>query len=313
MLAPARDCGFGITRLDTLQGRPGMAACYAVVREGEVAFIEAGTSPGVPALLEWLDAAGLEREQVRYVIPTHVHLDHAGGAGLLMAACPQAQLLIHPRGARHMIDPAALIAGATAVYGPEMVAREYGEIRPIAANRVVEAADGTRWSLGDSHLAIIDSPGHAKHHFCIHDPVSQGLFTGDTFGLSYREFDTDHGPFLIPTTTPIQFDPDAWDATLDRLMALRPQRAYLTHFDVVEQLEPLAEVLRAGLRDYVRLAQSAPAGEGRHRFLRDGIADLTRRQLTEHGCTLTQDKIEELLGMDFDLNAQGLGVWLDRA
>ncbi len=313
MSAPAQPLMHGITRLDTLQSRAGMAACYAVERQGEIAFIEAGTNPGVQGLLDWLAAAGYKPEQVRYVIPTHVHLDHAGGAGLLMQACPNARLIVHPRGARHMIDPSALIAGATAVYGPEMVAREYGEITPIPADRVDSAEDGSRWPLGDSHLEIIDSPGHAKHHFCIFDARSEGLFTGDVFGLSYREFDTAKGPFLIPTTSPVQFDPEAWDDTLDRLMAKQPKRAFLTHFGVVEGLTELAATLRQGVKDYVALANAAPAGADRHDALREAIARLTHRQLRAHGCILSDDEIEAILGLDFDLNAQGLGVWLDKA
>ncbi|WP_029889691.1 MBL fold metallo-hydrolase [Polycyclovorans algicola] len=312
MVAPAQPLMHGITRLDTLQSRAGMAACYAIVRNGEVAFVEAGTSPGVPALLAWLESEGLSVEQVRYVMPTHVHLDHAGGAGLLMRACPNARLVVHPRGARHMIDPTALIAGATAVYGPEMVKAEYGEIAPIAADRVDSAEDGSRWALGDTQLQILDAPGHAKHHYCVYDATSQGLFTGDVFGLSYREFDTAKGPFLIPTTTPVQFDPDAWHDTLDRLLATGAERAFLTHFGVVEGLPALAATLRRGIEDYVQLARAAPDGEGRHEALRNSVAALAHRQLRAHGVTLDDARIEHILGLDFDLNAQGLGVWLDK-
>jgi len=313
MAAPAQSLTHGITRLDTMQSRAGMAACYAVLRDNEIAFIDAGTSPGVPALLAWLANEGLSPEQVRYVIPTHVHLDHAGGAGLLMRLCPNARLIIHPRGARHMIDPTALIAGATAVYGPEMVKAEYGEIAPVPTERVDSAEDGSRWPLGNTHLDIIDSPGHAKHHFCVYDEASRGLFTGDVFGLSYREFDTEQGPFLMPTTTPVQFDPDAWRKTLDRLMAKQPQRAFLTHFGMVENLPTLADTLRQGIDDYEALALAAPTGEGRHDTLRRRIAALTLQRLRAHGVTLSHERIEAILGLDFDLNAQGLGVWLDKA
>ncbi|MDP1543762.1 MAG: MBL fold metallo-hydrolase [Polycyclovorans sp.] len=312
MAAPAQPLMHGITRLDTLQSRAGMAACYAIVRNGEVAFIEAGTSPGVPALLAWLAQEGLSVAQVRYVMPTHVHLDHAGGVGLLMRACPQARLVVHPRGARHMIDPAALIAGATAVYGPERVKTAYGEIAPVPADRVDIGEDGSLWPLGDSTLEIIDAPGHARHHFCVYDATSGGLFTGDVFGLSYREFDTAKGPFLMPTTTPVQFEPDAWCHTLDRLLAKQPERAFLTHFGVVEGLPALADTLRQGISDYLQLARAAPDGDGRHEAIRNSIAALTHRKLRAHGVTLGDDQIEAILGLDIDLNAQGLGVWLEK-
>lgn len=312
-LPPAIRYDHGITCLDTLQERPGMAACYLLERGDDLAFVEAGTSPGVPRLLAWLDANGLARERVRYIIPTHVHLDHAGGVGSLAAALPNADVIAHPRGARHLVDPTQLIAGATAVYGEAFVRATYGLIPPIPPRRVREAPDGTKLPFGAGALQFIDTPGHAKHHFCIFDPVSEGLFTGDTFGLSYRNFDTERGPFLIPTTTPIQFDPAAWHATLDRLLSLQPQRLFLTHFGQVEAVTQLAAVLRAGIDRYVALAQQAPAGESRHQWLRDALEQDTLSALQRHGCTLSHEESRRLLAVDLELNAQGLGVWLDRA
>jgi glyoxylase-like metal-dependent hydrolase (beta-lactamase superfamily II) len=292
-----------------------MAACYLLERGEDLAFIETGTAPGVPRLLAWLDAQGLARERVRYVIPTHVHLDHAGGAGSLMAALPKAQLVVHPRGARHLIDPAQLIAGATAVYGEAFVQRTYGTIQPVAAERVLAVADGSRLPFGDAGLRFIDSPGHAKHHFCVDDEASRGLFTGDTFGLSYREFDSARGAFLMPTTTPVQFDPEAWSETLDRLLALAPQRLYLTHYGAVEGVPALAEQLRSGLHRYVAIARAAPSGtaEARHAWLRKALETETLAALRQHGSTLDEARCRQLLATDLELNAQGLAVWLDRA
>lgn len=312
--APDTPLNDGITLLDTLQERPGMAACYLLERGEDLAFIETGTAPGVPRLLAWLDEHGLARERVRYVIPTHVHLDHAGGAGALMAALPKARLVVHPRGARHVVDPTQLIAGATAVYGEAFMRQTYGEILPVAEARVLPAPDGTRLPLGDEDLLFIDSPGHARHHFCIYDTVSRGLFTGDTFGLSYREFDTAQGPFLMPTTTPVQFEPEAWQQTLDRLMALDPQRLYLTHYGRVEDVPRLATTLRAGLDRYQALARAVPGGAASHRHaaLRKALEQETLSELRSHGCTLDTASCLRLLETDLELNAQGLGVWLDR-
>ena len=310
-LPPNTDLGHGITCIDTLQGRPGMACCYLLARQGEDAFIEAGTSHGVPGLLALLSARGIRADQVRYVIPTHVHLDHAGGVGTLMGALPEAQLVVHPRGARHMIDPAKLIAGATAVYGEAVVQAQYGEIRGVPAARVIEAADGHEVRLGDGVLRFFDSPGHARHHFCIFDPVSQGFFTGDTFGLSYREFDSAKGPFLFPTTTPVQFEPEAWQHTLDRLLAAEPKRMYLTHYGAVSPVPALAETLRQGLRRYQALARELADVDNRHTRLRDALTQLTLEQLKAHGSPVDEATSRTLLALDMELNAQGLGVWLD--
>lgn len=305
------ELGHGISCIDTLQVRPGLACCYLIERQGELAFIEAGTAVGVPALLQLLADRGYEREQVRYVIPTHVHLDHAGGAGLLMQELPAATLVVHPRGARHMIDPGKLIAGATAVYGADAMQAMYGQILPVPAARVLEAPEGLELALGDSSLKFIDTPGHARHHFCVWDAHSAGMFTGDTFGLSYRELDGPWGAFLMPTTTPVQFDPQAWEDSLQRMLALQPERMYLTHYAMVESVPKLAEDLRAGLRRYVAIAEAAPASK-RHQALREALAADAIEQLRLAGSAMDEKQIRQIIQFDIELNAQGLGVWLDR-
>ena len=306
------DLGHGIRCIDTLQVRPELAACYLIERDGELAFVEAGTAPGIPRLLALLEQWGYAREQVRYVIPTHVHLDHAGGVGLLMKELPQAQLIVHPRGARHMIDPSKLIAGATAVYGPRAMKDMYGEILPVEESRVIVAGDGARHPLGHGSLEFVDSPGHAYHHFCIWDETSRGFFTGDVFGLSYRDFDTAAGPFLFPTTTPVQFDPQAWYGTLDRLLAYQPEQMFLTHYSRVGNVGKLAEDLRAGISRYVRLAEELREHPQRHQALRNALSEEALHSLRDLGSEMPEDEARKLLFFDMELNAQGLGVWLDR-
>ncbi|MFT4047233.1 MAG: MBL fold metallo-hydrolase [Solimonas sp.] len=306
------DVGHGILCVDTLQERPKMACCYLLERGDDLAFVEAGTSPGVPRLLALLDELGFARERVRYVIVTHVHLDHAGGAGLLLRALPNARLVVHPRGARHLIDPSKLIAGASAVYGPEAVRRMYGEIAPVLETRTIAAADGQRLPLGDGELEFVDSPGHARHHFCVWDAVSRGFFTGDTFGLSYREFDTAAGAFIMPTTTPVQFEPDAWRQTLQRLLAYAPQRMYLTHYGCVDDVPRLAAALRDGIARYERIAVGLAAAQDRHAHLLQAISSDVLAALRVHGCSLSEARVHALLDNDLELNAQGLGVWLDQ-
>lgn len=310
-VAPAHSLDFGISCVDTLQERPQMAACYLIERGDDVAFVECGTAHGVPRLLALLQARGIDPARVRYVIPTHVHLDHAGGAGALMQALPQAKLVVHPRGARHLIDPSKLIAGATAVYGAEELARMYGDILPVPEARVIVANDGDALPFGDSELQFIDSPGHAKHHFSVWDPVSRGFFTGDTFGLSYREFDGPQGPFLMPTTTPVQFDPEAWMKTLDRYLSFAPQRMFLTHFGCVEDVPRLAAELRAGLQRYQTLAREQAQAPQRHQALYDALMGDALQQLQQKGAPLDDDRSRALLAFDIELNAQGLEVWLD--
>lgn len=306
------DYPHGIVCIDTLQERCGLACCYLVGRDGEYAFIEAGTSPGVPRLLALLDARGIPRSAVRYVIPTHVHLDHAGGAGLLLRELPDARLVVHPRGARHLVDPSKLIAGANAVYGVDAVRRMYGEIVPVAQARVIVADDGLRLPLGTSELLFIDTPGHARHHFCVWDAVSRGFFTGDSFGLSYREFDGPHGVFLIPTTTPVQFEPEAWSQTIERLLSFAPQWMYLTHFGRIGDVVHLADELRAALARYCALARRYAQAPDRHAKLVNALTADALARLEELRCPLAADRARALLAFDMELNAQGLEVWLER-
>ena len=211
--------GQGLYAVDTGFHRDHFDAAYLMVERGRAAFIDTGTNFSVPRLLQALEALGLPLTAVDWVIPTHVHLDHAGGAGLLMQSLPEARLLVHPRGARHMIDPTALYQGALAVYGQAEMDRAYGQLRGVAADRVVSSSDGMTVELAGRPLTLLDTPGHARHHHCIWDEATRGWFTGDTFGLSYREFDTAQGAWIMPTSTPVQFEPDALANSVQRLMA----------------------------------------------------------------------------------------------
>jgi glyoxylase-like metal-dependent hydrolase (beta-lactamase superfamily II) len=259
---------------------------------------------------------GLATDAVDWVIPTHVHLDHAGGVGLLMQHLPQAQVLVHPRGARHMVDPSALWAGALAVYGEEEMRRSYGQLQPVPAERVQSSHDGQVLNLGGRELLLLDTPGHAKHHHCIWDATSRGWFTGDTFGLSYREFDTAQGAWIMPTSTPVQFEPEAMRASVQRLLAYQPECLYLTHYSRVGGVPQLTRQFLALLDEVEALGRGLPpglTGAARHQALKDGLLALYLRSLAAHGAQLPSAKVAELLTVDVELNAQGMAVWLDRA
>jgi len=302
----------GVHAIDTGFHRDHFDAAYLVVHEGRAAFIDTGTNHGVPRLLASLDALGLARDAVDWVIPTHVHLDHAGGVGLLMSHLPAAQLLVHPRGARHMIDPTALWEGATAVYGPEEMARSYGRVLPVPAERVQPSHDGQTVLLAGRPLLIADTPGHARHHHCIWDAASRGWFTGDTFGLSYREFDTAKGAWLIPTSTPVQFEPAALRRSVERLLAEDPACMYLTHYSRVAEVPRLGRLFLGLLDRMVALGEALRSAPGRHAALKDGLLAIYVESLAEHGCTYDAATIAHLLALDIELNAQGMGIWLDR-
>lgn len=306
--------GDGIFCIDTTLYRQDMAACYLVESEGEAALIDTGTNYTVPHILEVLAAQGLSPEQVKYIIPTHVHLDHAGGAGKLMQACPKATLVTHAKGAPHMIDPSKLQAGATVVYGEEEFAQHYGDLVPIEFNRVKGCDDEETLQLGSRKLTLLNTAGHANHHICIFDDQSHSFFTGDTFGVCYPNFQTDKGDYIFVPSTPVAFDPEGWQKSIDRLMSYQPKAMQLTHYSRVTDIERLCTDLRAQIQAFVDIALSeeGQATDGRVQRIHTKLQNLISTELEQHGCTLPRDEILELLRVDLDLDAQGLEVWLQR-
>jgi glyoxylase-like metal-dependent hydrolase (beta-lactamase superfamily II) len=303
----------GITVVDTGFVRPRFDASYLLVENGRAAFIETGPNSAVPRLLAALEAQGLERDAVDYVIPTHIHLDHAGGVGLLMSKLPRAKLVIHPRGARHMIDPTVLVEGARAVYGREVADRDYGELVSVPAERIVTTEEGMVIELGGRPLRFADTPGHARHHNCIWDEASRGWFTGDTFGIAYPDLYTSHGPYMLPATAPVQFDQSALHETVARLLAQRPDVMYLTHYGAVRDAEKLAVQFLAQVDAMAAVARSLVKAPNRHEALKLAFRDIYVAELRRSGSKLPEERLHELLAPDVQLNALGLGTWLDKS
>ncbi|MHB8425182.1 MAG: MBL fold metallo-hydrolase [Gammaproteobacteria bacterium] len=303
----------GISAIDTDYVRPRLDASHLVVRGGRAAFVDVGVNHSVPRLLAALAAKNLDPAKVDWVFLTHVHLDHAGGAGELLRHLPNAKVLVHPRGAAHLVEPDKLIAGTKAVYGAEAFARLYGEIVPIPAERIVEAQDDARFRLDGSEFHCIHTPGHALHHYCLVDAESHSVFAGDTFGISYRTFDTAKGAFIFPATTPTHFDPQQAHASLDRIMSFEPAAVFLTHYSRVTEVARLAAAMHACLNAYVGIARNC-AGQGEQRIacMQNLMHAYLVKRVREHGCTLDQATVDLWLHMDVELNAQGLAVWLDR-
>ena len=302
----------GVSAIDSGYVRPMLAAIHLVVEKDRAALVDTGTNFSVPGLLEAMAARGVAPEQVDWVMLTHVHLDHAGGAGLLMAQCPNARLTVHPRGARHMADPARLVAGTVEVYGEQQARAKYGEIVPVPANRIVETPDGASVRLGEREFRFLDTPGHARHHVCIVDGGTGHVFAGDTFGLSYRELDVEGRQFIFPSTTPVQFDPPLLHRSIERLLALRPGAIHVTHFGQVREVQRLGEDLRRLVDAHASLAQRwRDAGADRHRRLVDGLREMLLSEGRRQQWALPQAEVLRLFADDLELNAAGLEAWLD--
>ncbi|PCI18335.1 MAG: MBL fold metallo-hydrolase [Piscirickettsiaceae bacterium] len=302
------DIGHGVSCVDSQYIRPGLASCYLIEQNGHAAFIDVGTNYTTPLLLDLLQEKNIPIENVDYVIPTHVHLDHAGGAGSMMQHATNAQLIIHPRGARHMIDPSRLQAGASAVYGETEFKKHYGDLVAIDEQRVTIADDGFSINFQGRVLKFIDTPGHAKHHFCIIDEDSNGIFTGDTFGVAYPELTVNGQPFIFPPSSPVDFNPQDWLNSIDKILAAGCNRAYLTHFNKVDNLNQLASALRTRVKLFADFALRAPNTEE----LKSQINDYFIAEVLATGCQLSPQEITDILCLDIDLITQGLMVWVEK-
>jgi glyoxylase-like metal-dependent hydrolase (beta-lactamase superfamily II) len=298
----------GITAVDTEYVRPQMDAAHIVASGLRAAIVDTGPNTAVPLVLAGLAELGIERDAVEFC-SSRTCTGSRGGAGALMRELPRATAVLHPRGAPHMADPRMLIEGTRAVYGPELYAQLYGEILPIERERIAIAQDGQRFELAGRVFECIHTPVHALHHQCVVDHGAASVFTGDTFGLSYREFDTVQGPWIMPTTTPTQFDPSQLKASIVRIMQFRPRRAYLTHYSEVGDCARLANDMYDAVDEYVRIARAADLDTKRMRY---ALRSWALFSLRAHGVTLSDDAIDSILDKDFELNAAGLAVWLKR-
>jgi glyoxylase-like metal-dependent hydrolase (beta-lactamase superfamily II) len=299
----------GIFAVDAEYVHPGHAAVHIVQHNGRGAFVDTGTNYSVPYLLAALEEIGLARDAVDYVFLTHVHLDHAGGAGLLMRELPNARALVHPRGLPHMLDPSKLAAASREVYGAEKFDRLYGDILAIPTERIVSVPDSYRCELAGREFELIHTPGHALHHFAVVDQEHASIFSGDTFGISYRELDTQVGPFILPTSSPSQFDPAQLISSIDRMMSYAPDSMYLMHYSRVTGTPRLAGMLKSQIREFVRIAQACGELPDAHNAVRAAMLEMWLKLLQLQGSTVPAAEVAELLETDLELNSQGLLIW----
>lgn len=298
----------GISVIDSEYYSKDFAAIYLLKQKNKVIIIETGTNYSVPHVKEALSQIGLSFSDVLYVIPTHVHLDHAGGAGLLMMQCQNAALVVHPRGARHLIDPSKLVAGAKAVYGENKFKEYYGEIFPIDANRVIQADDNFILDFDGRELRFIDTPGHARHHFCIWDKATKSMFTGDTFGISYRDLDHQDELYILPSTSPVQFDPEALIQSINRIMEFKPERVCLTHFSAIKPTKKATNKLIESIHFVSNLAIKYADKNDSESIIYKKMMDYFLEGLNEIGFQ-NNDYAKDRLSLDVLINTRGLIYW----
>lgn len=289
-------------------GKDRYTAAYLLTEGDRAAFVETNTNFAVPRLLAALDGASLTPESVELIIITHIHLDHAGGAAKLMAACPNATLLAHPRAARHAIDPTKLVKSARTVYGDDVFDELYGDIQPIAAERVRALEDDETATFAGRTLRFLHTRGHANHHFCVLDAEEGTIYTGDAYGLVYPDLQG-AGLFAFPSTSPTDFDAAAAHEAVDRIAESGATTAYPTHYGAVTDIAGVASQLHRWLDRSGDLVDELFASDHPDEALDDIARERVRGwfvdAVAERGLP-DAPQTWALLEGDVELNAQGL-------
>ncbi len=289
----------GVIELDTLLGGWHRVTAGYVIEGDAPVLIETGSQSSVPVLLAQLDGLGLSADDLAGVVVTHIHLDHAGGVGDVAAAFPKATVYVHPKGARHLVDPTRLVDSAALVYGP-LLDDLYGRLEPTPPERIHVLEDGEVIDVGGRRtLTAVDSPGHAKHHLGLHDSLSGVLFVGDAVGVKLPD-----GGVLRPSTPPPDFDLSLALGSLHRFAERRPSALALAHYGLLT--DPLAVLDEADgtLRRWAAVAESAyRSGEDIAAALSDAFSSDLDGVPEEH-----REKLEVMNGVHS--NAAGLRRWL---
>jgi glyoxylase-like metal-dependent hydrolase (beta-lactamase superfamily II) len=257
-------------------GRPGIIATAVLQSAGGVALVDPGPSKTLGALERALSEKGIAVGDVRQLLLTHIHLDHAGATGSLLKANPAIEVFVHERGAPHMIDPRRLLASATRLYGGDMD-RLWGEFLPVPADRVRVLAGGETIEAGGRELRVEYTPGHASHHVSYFDPSGRVAFVGDTAGIRRSG-----GAYVMPPTPPPDIDLDAWRSSADRILAWDPDTLFLTHFGPFHGARTHFQQLFERLASWSRFVRQLLADAGlddaarERRFVEEGLHELKR-------------------------------------
>jgi len=257
-------------------GLPGIVATAVLKGPGGVALVDPGPTSTLDGLLKSLSAQGVAVRDIRQLVLTHIHLDHAGATGSLLELNPEIEVYVHERGARHLVDPSKLMASATRIYKEDM-GRLWGKVLPVPAGRVRELRGGERLLAGGRELEVAATPGHASHHVCYFDRSSGVAFVGDTAGIRRGA-----GTYVMPPTPPPDIDLEAWRQSGDRIMAWDPDTLFLTHFgpyrgarthfqELFERLDSWSAVVRRLLAD-----SSIDDSERERRFVEEARQEIRR-------------------------------------
>lgn len=292
-------------------GIPERTGTY-VIKEEQLTIVETGPSPSVKHVKNGLEKLGIALDEIKYIIVTHVHLDHSGGAGLLLQECPNAQVVVHPKGARHLSDPKRLIAGAKAVY-TDRFADLFEPILPIPEERLLIMGESDQLKIGPMcTLEFLDTPGHAKHHFSIYDPVSHGVFAGDTVGIRYEQLVDEGIDLFLPSTSPNQFDPTAMQHAIERLRAMELAAIYYGHFGMTTKPNAALNQVSEWLPVFLDQAQQAVSEGAGPDVLAQRLFNLVVEKLQKKGVPDSHE-VYPIIELDLQVSAMGLMDYLAKS
>ncbi|RZP22705.1 MAG: MBL fold metallo-hydrolase [Burkholderiaceae bacterium] len=293
--------------------RKNFAAIHFVNQNNKILIVDTATNHSAKRFLKTLQNMSISLESVEWIVLTHVHLDHAGGAGLLMKMCPNAQLAVHPRGVRHMVNPEKLWASVISVYGEKEAENQYGQLIPVDENRVVAVGEGEVIRFQNRRLQIFDAPGHANHHIVIFDEKSKSFFTGDAFGIAYPELTNENGEFIFISSTPTQFEPVKFDATIKKILEQKPKTCFLTHFSKIMNIEKNGYELLKQIDEYVTITHQVRNNhDNQQERIRVKLFELLYKKAKKVNLNISKREFGNLLSLDLSLNAQGLEYWNNR-
>ncbi len=308
-----KSLGNNIYCIDSKYVRSNFASIHFIIENNKVVIIDTGTNYSCDHVLKSLKEFNLNNTSVEWIILTHIHLDHAGGAGKLMNIFPNAKLGVHPRGKKHMVDPKKLWTSVVGVYGQNQAEKQYGKLEPVMESRIHSIQEGTEINFQGRIFQIWDAPGHAKHHIFIKDSISKAIFTGDTFGVSYREFDNENGAFIFISSTPTQFDPQAFRNSIYRIIKDNPPHVFLTHYSKLESIKTCGNELLKQIDEYVAISESCKYdGKQISQNIEEKLTNLLLKKINSHGFYASKAKALELINADLSLNSSGLVCWVNQ-
>ena len=297
-----------IIRVDCNYVESEFAAAYLLIRNNRGLFIECNTNYAIPFLKQAAADAGLIPDQIDGLIITHIHLDHAGGAGLFLKEFPNARLFAHPKAARHAIDPQRLVDSATLVYGEAFMQKMYGDILPCDPARVTLVQDGETIDFQGTKLQTKHVRGHANHHFVVIEPETKTLFSGDSFGVSYPQVNDKHGGLLVlASTSPTDFDGEAAIQSINWILGQDLEQIALTHFGFIQKsdIQTAGAILKDEIRYSMELMKQIKAENLSEETACKRLINFITEYFKMRGITFDQDDLRHL-DIDLKVNAQGI-------